>query len=252
MRLSLPVPVLAAALAGCGAAPPAEVSPAEPEPAFPSSKEGWGAVFWSEGQAWKVGGGLDTIGPRGRAPSTVTDETPGRCGGVAIQGAADRAVLAAPPGVHGDAPAKPAVIAASVVEAAAWRLDEVLPGRDRFTPVDPQASPAAQRGVDVGSVVKLRRYGGPPVLVVGGARAGTGALLVLDREATQVLAQVSVPEMRGTPRVLPPADLDGDGNLETALFTVDHIMLARLTVTPATVSLTPLESWRCPAPPGEG
>jgi len=235
--------------AGGSPEPAPVVAPAAPSiPAVESSGEGWGAVFWDGPVAWRVGGGLDTIGPRGRATATVRDPTVGYCGGQALDNAAPHAVITAPEGVSGDAPKKPAVISAATVEAAAWRLDDVLPGRDRFTPVDPDASPALQRGVEVGSVVKVRRYGGPPVLLVGGRRAEVGALLVLDKEATTVLAQVLVEGMSGTPRVLPPADLDGDGHLETALFSKHDTLLARVPLTPATAGLTALEYWSCSEP----
>jgi hypothetical protein len=158
-------------------------------------------------------------------------------------------VVTLPEDKSGVAPQKPAVIPAATVEAAAWRLDEVLPGRDRFTPIDPDAAPALQRGVEVGSVVKVRRYGGPPVLVVAGRRGKTGALLVLDRTASAVQDQILVEGVTATPRVLPPADLDGDGHAETALFTGSETLLARLMFTPATVDLSPLEWWTCGASP---
>jgi hypothetical protein len=164
---------------------------------------------------------------------------------VAIDDATPHAVVTLPEGKTGEVPAKPAVISASTVEAAAWRLDETLPGRDRFTPIDPDAAPAVQRGVEVGSVIKVRRYGGPPVVVVGGRRGPSGGLVVMNHAASTTLARVLVDGFATTPRVLPPTDVDGDGHLETALFTDERVVLARLKLTPSTVELIPLESWSC-------
>lgn len=243
--------LLPALLVLCACSSASTPAPADPLPsdrlakAHPSSGEGWGAVFWQDGVAWKVGGGLDTIGPRGRNTASVRSAEPGPCGGVALDDATPNAVVAAPFGTTGEAPAKPAVIAAATVEAAAWRLDEVLPGRDRFTPLNPDAAPALQRGVEVGSVVKVRRYGGPPVLLVSGRRGSSGALLVLDREASRVESTVLVEGLSSTPRVLPPADIDGNGAAETALFTRTETLLARLELTPSTVGLQALEWWTC-------
>jgi len=246
VRIRLPALLFLCACSGASTPVPAEPLPSDrPGTAHPSSGEGWGAVFWQDGVAWKVGGGLETIGPGGRTTATVRSAEPGYCGGVALDHATPNAVVAAPVGTTGEAPAKPAVIAAATVEAAAWRLDEVLPGRDRFTPVNPDAAPALQRGVEVGSVVKVRRYGGPPVLLVSGRRGSSGALLVLDREATRVEAKVQVEGLTSTPRVLPPADIDGDGAAETALFTRTETLLARLELTPSTVGLQSLEWWTC-------
>jgi hypothetical protein len=239
---------------GCSGEPaaPAVVSnepdAAEAIPAVPSSKEGWGAVFWEGEVAYKVGGGLDTVGPRGRSTARLREGHPQFCGGQALDDAAPHAVLAVPDGKIGDAPEKPAVISAATVEAAAWRLDEVLPGRDRFTPVNPDASPALQRGLEVGSVVKVRRFGGPPVLLAGGRRGAVGGLVLLDREATASQGHLLADGFDAIPRVLPPADLDGDGNLETALFTDHRVLLVRLLLTPSSAELVPLESWSCSAP----
>ena len=226
-------------------------SPTDAQPQVPeivSSGEGWGAVFWRGSVAFRVGDGLETVGPRARTTARLRVPPEQWCGGDAIDDAAPHAVLVLPDGAVGQVPTKPAVIPATAVEASAWRLDEALPGRDRFSPVDPDASPAEQRGVGVGSVVKVRRYGGPPVVVVGGRRGEVGAMLVTDRDATTTHASLLVDGFSETPRVLPPTDLDGDGELETALFTDQRVVLARLKVRPATVELTPLESWTCREP----
>ena len=164
---------------------------------------------------------------------------------MAVDDVPPNAVVVLPEGRVGDVPQKPSVIPASTVEAAAWRMDELLPGRDRFTPVDPDAAPALQRGVELGSVVKVRRYGGPPVVLVGGRRGAVGGLVLVDHTASAVEAQLLVDGFESTPRVLPPTDLDGDGELETALFTDRRVVLARLQLTPASAALTGLESWVC-------
>ena len=85
--------------------------------------------------------------------------------------------------------------------------------------------------------------------MVAGRRGRTGALLVLDRTASAVQDQILVVGVTATPRVLPPADLDGDGHAETALFTGSETLLARLMFTPATVDLSPLEWWTCGTSP---
>lgn len=227
---------------GCNTPAP----PAEPAPEALPPSEGWGAVFWRGDVAWKVGGGDIVVGPRSVSTSTGRGDSPAKCGGVAIDDAAPHAVLALPEGRSGDSPTKPAVISAAVVEAAAWRLDEVLPARDRYSPASSGADPALQRGVSLGSVVKLRRFGGPPVLVVSGSRDCTGVLALLDREAKTVLDSTTVEGLCGTPRVLPPADIDGDGQLETALFSDTHVLLARLPLSSAKAAITPVQSWSCP------
>ena len=239
---------------GCADRPSSPPVPSDPTaatateptlPAIKSSGEGWGAVFWKEEVAYQVGGGAQVVGPRGRREVRMREPTLTGCGGVAIDGVPANAVIVLPDGKDGEIPTKPSIIAASTVEAAAWRMDEALPGRDRFTPVNPDAAPALQRGVELGSVVKVRRYGAPPVVVVSGRRGAVGGLLVVDREASHTEAVLMADGFDATPRVLPPADLDGDGHLETALFTDSRVVLARLTVTPATVELTGLEAWTC-------
>ncbi|HCH63606.1 MAG TPA: hypothetical protein DFR83_12440 [Deltaproteobacteria bacterium] len=245
---------------GCSDRPTGVPEPAEPsrssgslepgqaEPSVPSiasSQEGWGAVFWRDTVAYKMGGGLEAVGPRGRTTVRLREPKVAHCGGIAIDDAPAHAVVVLPEGKQGDIPAKPAVIAASTVEAAAWRMDEALPGRDRFTPVNPDAAPALQRGVELGSVVKVRRYGAPPVVVVSGRRGSVGGLLVVDRDASHIEAMLIADGFDSAPRVLPPTDLDGDGHLETALFTDSRVVLGRLTLTPASVGLTGLESWAC-------
>ena len=234
-------------LIAVGCNPPADQPATEPTPPAAEAPDGWGAVFWRDAVAWKVGGGDVVVGPRSVSTSRPrAGAAPAPCGGVVIDDAAPHAVVALPAGRSGATPQKPAVIEAAVVEAAAWRLDELLPAQDRYSPATPNADPASQRGVSLGSVVKLRRYGGPPVLVVGGSRDCTGVLALLNRQATEVLASTLVEGLCDTPRVLPPADIDGDGQLETALFSDTHVLLSRITLTPAKAALAPVHTWTCP------
>lgn len=210
---------------------------------------GWGAVFWRDGQGWSVGAGEVLVGPRAVGGSAGGDRGP--CGGVPVQDAPEHAVLVAPVGAAPVAPKRPPVVAATIVEAAAWRLDETLPARDGFAPLDPDAAPPRQRGVEVGSVIKQRRAGGPPVYLAVGSRSCTAAAVVLDHEARTVLDAVVVPEVCGPVKALPPAELDGAPGLETAMFDDEAVVLLRLVLTPASATLEAAGLWRCPSkPPG--
>lgn len=243
----------AAGLVACAtpvAEPVAEPTAAPEVSQLPGPVPGWGAVFWRDGIPWQRGGATRVVGPRAVAdvvPLTPAP-SPSRCGGTAVDGAPKHAVVALPQGVSGDTPTKPPIISAATVEATAWRLDEKLPARDKWSPVDPNAAPAAQRGVQVGSVVKVRRYGGPPVLAVAGSRDCTGIVALLDREATTTWTHHLLPGICGTPHLLPPTDIDGDGQLETVVFDDEHVVVARLDLTPATADLTVLGHWACPLP----
>ncbi len=216
-----------------------------PRPA-PETAPGWGAVLWEGDTAWLLGGGDTVVSPRATAPALRADGPPNRCGGVQLRDPLEHAVLSPPAGRAVAAPSKPPAVPAPVVEAAVWRLDTLLPAADAYTPLDPTAEPAKQRGVDMGSLVKTRRHAAPPVLVASGTRSCGGALAVLDAKATKVLASIAVPGLCGTARVLPPADLDGDGNVETALFTADRVVAARLLDQGGTVRLEKLGDWSCP------
>lgn len=233
MRWLLP---LLTACTGTPSAPPA-----------PEAAPGWGAVLHVDGTAWLVGGGDTVVGPKATGPATRTEGPPGRCGGQALTNPPPNAVLSPPTGSTVTAPVKPPAVPAPVVEAAVWRLDELLPAPDAYTPMDPTAEPARQRGVDMGSLVKTRRHAAPPILLAAGTRSCGGALAVLDAKATKVHDSIAVPELCGTARVLPPADLDGDGNMETALFTDERVVAARIHSTGSTVRLEKLGEWGCPA-----
>ena len=244
MHRSAPHLVLALLVVACSGAPAADpVDPAKPT--LPPPAEGWGAVFHRGGVAVQVGGGGQLVGPRGVGEGSLGDA--GACGGRVVTGGPEHPVLALPRGVTpAGAPEKPAANPAPVVEAAAWRVDEALPEPDRFTPRSPEeAQPARQRGVALGSVVKVRRYGGPPVLVASGTRDCNGLLAVLSSDAGERLATIEVPGGCAMGRVLPPADLDGDGTLETAYFSDDTVLLARLHLDEPSPRLETLGAWRC-------
>lgn len=244
MHLHAPCALLALfALACSGAESPAPVDPARPS--LPPPAPGWGAVFHRGEAAYQLSGGAQLAGPRGLGEATLGDEGP--CGGRRITGGPEHPVLALPSGAApAGAPEKPAANPAPVVEAAAWRIDEALPEADRFTPRSPEAAqPARQRGVALGSVVKVRRYGAPPVLVASGTRDCNGVLAILSSNAAERLATLEVPGGCAMGRVLPPADLDGDGALETAYFSDDTVLLARLHLDEPAPRLEALGAWRC-------
>ncbi len=230
-----------------------------PRPA-PETAPGWGAVLWEGDTAWLLGGGDTVVSPRATAPALRADGPPNRCGGVQLRDPLEHAVLSPPAGRAVAAPSKPPAGPAPGVEAAVWRRDTLLPAADANKPLDPRPPPAGAPtpppppppppappgGLDMGSLVKTRRHAAPPVLVASGTRSCGGALAVLDAKATKVLASIAVPGLCGTARVLPPADLDGDGNVETALFTADRVVAARLLDQGGTVRLEKLGDWSCP------
>jgi hypothetical protein len=224
------------------------VDPPAPSHALAPPAEGWGAVLWHDGVAVQHGGGPVLVAPKAHAAASVdAAAAPDRCGGSVLKDAPTAAVLAPPPGSPETTPHKPPAVPAALVEAALWRVDTLLPEADSFTPIDPNAAPAKARGVELGSVVKTRRRGAPPVLVVSGERSCTAVLAVLDAKATRVLASQLVPGVCDVPRVLPPVDLDGDGAPETALFTGDRVVAARLQLASGEERLELLGDWACPA-----
>lgn len=225
------------------------VDPPAPTHALAPPAAGWGAVLWQDGVAVQYGGGPTLVAPKVRAAAIEdTAAAPDRCGGVVLKDAPTAAVLAPPSGSPTTAPSRPPAVPAPLVEAALWRVDTLLPEADSFTPIDPNAAPAKARGIELGSVVKTRRRGAPPVLVVSGERSCTAVLAVLDAKATRVLTSQIVPGVCGVPRVLPPADLDGDGASETAMFTADRVVAARLQLDSGEERLDLLGDWACPLP----
>lgn len=240
-------------LLACGAAPPPATDAPVPPPAAQltsattdlTAGAAWGAVFWREGQAWRVGGGDLLVGAEGVALGGATDER-GPCGGQRAPGAPPKAALAlpatvtTPPTLH-RAPATPAPL----LERAAWRLDEALPPRDEFSPATSAPDPALQRGVRVASLVKTRRHAAPPVLLASGGRECNAVIALLDAEAGAVLAVDSLPGACEPLPLLPPVDLDGDGALETAAWSEHRVLLYRLAESGAQLVLQRIGDWTC-------
>jgi len=128
---------------------------------------------------------------------------------------------------------------AETVETAVAQLHATLPTPDRYSP--PTTGPL--KGISPGTVAKVRRDMAPPVLVASGTRDCHAAVALLDREATEVLASVVLPEWCGAATVHPPADLDGDGLRELALLSEDRVALLRLVEQPP--GLEQLGGWHC-------
>ena len=183
------------------------------------------------------------------APGTVavikTTEAQGACGQV-IEGAPKGAVVSVSAAQQPEDPGPAPANLAAVVEAAGWRLDETLPPADAFTPTNSPA-PANQRGVSLGSVVKVKRKLAPPILVGSGVRGCQGALVVMDRKAAKVLSSVSLSDRCATIKVLPPGDLDGDGVMEVVAYSDDRTEVYRLAGTSQVPQLEVMGSWACSA-----
>ena len=230
-----------ALLVGCG-------EPAvEPVPALTPTTQaasGWGAIFWRDGQAWRVGQGDVAIGAAGSAKVQV-GASGGPCGGVAITGAPDRAVATLPAGASLPAVDRPPAIAASLVERAAWRIDEVLPARDPFSPNVATPAPSQSRGVQVGSVAKIRRTNAPPFLISVGVRDCQGALVVLDANGEKRLDHQRIGDTCDTLRLLPPADYDGDGLLDAVVTSERRVVV--FGVDPTSGKITSHGDWTCDA-----
>ncbi len=205
--------------------------------------EGWGAVFWRDGVASRSGGGDGLLGPAGAGSAKLTGAS-GPCGAV-LEGAPARAAVALPAGkTPPTLPESPAT-RADLVERAAWRLDEVLPPRDRFSPAIESPDPALQRGVRVASVAKTRRTGAPPVLLSSGARDCVGVVAALDQEASKTLSWDQIPELCEPLSLLPAADLDGDGAREVVGYSEARVMLWRIEEKPGVFRLIRAGDWRC-------
>jgi hypothetical protein len=230
---------------------PAKVTPSAAANAVAATKsieDGWGAVFWRNATAWKVGGGMTLVSPR--AASTVRQSgEPLTCKGVATKGAPPHAALVLPEGTAlPDIMGAPA-IQAHLIERAAWRLDEVLPPRGRFDSKVSSKQPSVQRGVEVGSVTKTRRYGAPPLLIATGVRSCSGAVIITDLKAEKTLAYDRLPQTCTPLRVIPALDYDGDGNREFAVFSEERVALYRLQERPGKLSMTRIGEWFCAIEP---
>ncbi|MCB9780085.1 MAG: hypothetical protein H6742_16080 [Alphaproteobacteria bacterium] len=217
-------------------------APGGPPAAKESLEDGWGALLVHDGQWFRTNDGAVAVGRKGIVPLTGTGEQ-GPCGELVAEPAGAMIVLKGD-GAGVEVPEAPAIQAA-LVERAAWRMDELLPDLDPFAPAPEAGVPSRSRGVEVGSVVKARRKNAPPVLIATGHRECRGVLAILDLEASEVLVQDSLPDTCDKVRVLPPADLDGDGNRELAAWSEHHVVLYRLDEKPGSVGLTRLARWRC-------
>ncbi len=209
-----------------------------------SIEDKWGAIFWRDGQAWKVGGGTNVVSPKESGTVRVSGE-PLVCDGVATKGAPKRSALALPEGAALPTVVKAPAIQAHRVERAAWRLDEVLPPRGRFSPKTTTTSPARQRGVEVGSVVKTRRVGAPPILISTGVRECVGAVNITDAKAEASMAYDRLPNTCSMLRVIPALDYDGDGAREFAVFNDERVTVYRLFEAPGQLGLTRIANWSC-------
>lgn len=208
----------------------------------------WGALFWRNAIAWKVGGGDIVVGPKTSA-SVRTSGEPLVCEGVAAKGANKNGALVLPSGATAPEDRNSPAIQAHRVERAAWRLDEVLPERGRFDSKVTSTSPSRQRGVEVGSVTKTRRYGAPPFLIGTGVRNCSGAVAFIDASAEKTLAY---DVWRGpcTPlRVIPAHDYDNDGSREFAVFNDQYVRAYRIIETPGRLEMSIIGDWSCAMEP---
>ncbi len=207
-------------------------------------EDGWGAVFWRNATAWKVGGGSIVVSPRSASETRTSGEAL-TCNGVASKGAPTHGSLVLPEGSPLPEMVKPPAIQAHRIERAAWRLDEVLPPRGRFSPKGTSKQPSVQRGVEVGSVTKTRRYGAPPVLISTGVRECAGAVIITDLKAEKTLAYDRLPKTCTPLRVIPALDYDKDGNREFGVFSEERVVLYRLVEKPGRVQMTKIGEWYC-------
>ena len=247
--------LILASLAGCASSPtdpdPVEITPgveATPpttDPTLAMESEGWAPVFRTERGLEALGKGTVMVGPSGVQPVESTSQR-GECGG-RILSTSDRAVLVLPEGAHPTDPPQAATVQASQVETAAWRLHEVLPSTDSTASPESVTQPARQKGVEVGSVSKVRRHGAPPIFLVSGVRDCTAGVLVLDKELGTTLDHYSFEGICDPVAVMPPSDLDGDGLRELVVFNPQFVGLLRLLETPGSVSLQFEARWSCNA-----
>ena len=246
---------------GCGAANDAPAPSATPgsgsgsgavaksAPKAPTDApdEGWGGVVWNGGTAFRIGGqGTIAVGPDAVASVALAPGVPPRCRAPAITGAPHAAAIVLPPSVTTPPapPSKPPPVAAPTIEKAGWRIDEILPPPDRFTPNTPPKDVSQQRGVQVGTVVKMRRQGGPPWLLASGTRNCDGGFVVLDSTASRTYVADRIPTC-DTLRVLNPTDLDGDGNAELAVFDDDSVYVYRIRAERGQPRVDRLGHWSC-------
>jgi hypothetical protein len=211
--------------------------------AGPSPLDGWAPVYQTDAGLVAMGEGNLLVGPGGVQEALPTGEV-GPCGGRLLANQ-DRAVLVLPEGVQTTPPPAAPTVQAAQVELAGWRLNEVLPPLEESIENDGPTQPARQKGISVGSVSKTRRHGAPPIFLVSGVRGCTAALLILDSELENILDHHTWEGACSPLAVMPPADLDGDGQRELAVYNSLEVTLFRLRETPGTVSLQVEGRWGC-------
>lgn len=236
-------PAPATAPGQAAGAPPAEApaAPAQPELAV-ELVEGWGALLEKDGTWYRTGGGDLAAGPKQVHTLAPTGET-GPCGQVVAD--PQGAMIALPQGTPAPGITPAPAILASLVERAAWRLDEALPDPDAFSPAATSTAPAESRGVALGSVAKVRRKLAPPVLVASGHRECTGVVAILSADGSETLLSHRVDQACEPLRILPPNDLDGDGHRELAAWSRSRAQLYRFVEGPGDPSLVLLADWTC-------
>lgn len=200
-------------------AAPAPTTPAPPAaPADPTAD--W-APAWpiDAATAWVPAPGR-LLTPRGLSPVTAGDP----CGD-GLRVAAQRPV-AWFPGTADEVFSDPPAVMAATVERASWRLADVLGPPTGVVPGGRyDVDPALHEGITVRDVLKTRRPGGPPVLLIVGDRDGRVAIALTDRDAGTIHGS-DVFELGGdapwpVPHVTPAGDYDGDGGAEVVVWADD-------------------------------
>lgn len=236
----------ASSAAPAATAPAAPATPSAPAAAVsPALGEAWGAVFWRDSKAVRLGGGEVGLGPKGAGRLVATAGGAAGACGVPLDSAPEHAVLALPAGKTATVPDPAPANQASTVERAAWRLDELMPARDAFSPAATSPDPALQRGMRVASVVKTRRTGAPPVLVASATRDCVAVVAALDREASKALSWDRLDKVCEPLALLPAADYDGDGTRELAAYGEHRVVLYRVVEAPGTFALERMHDWTC-------
>jgi len=223
------VPILCVTLLGCGEA----------------KEENWGAVFWRDGHAEQMGGGNFGVGVDVVTEIAVSDDK-GVCG-MRLSNIPKTVSLTVQAAKQPAEPTKAGAVLASRVEAGAWRLDEILPAADPLDSVQ-SGEPARQRGVAVGSMQKVSRQLAPPVWLAAGHRGGVMGVVVMDHTTKRTLASATLPSVSKalvSVKILPPTDLDGDGQREFALLSEEQVAVFRLNESRGEPTLSQLGTWSC-------
>lgn len=243
-------------LLACGSSPTPETKPAaapgsaaRPPPSGQQAKidldagATLGVLFWRDGRAYRAGPGDQALGP---GVSGAVQPTGARsdCGDE-VSGAPEHAVVVVPAGVTPEVPKEPPANRAGLVERAAWRLDEILPPRDQYSPAIGSPDPALQRGIRVASVAKTRRTNAPPVLLSSGARDCVEVVAALDQEAAKILAWDRIEGVCEPLSLLPAADYDGDGQRELAGWNDERVVIWRLVDAGAAFGLVRIADRKC-------